>query len=297
MCSNGFVSRGEILLLNARIGGVLSFTGATLRNPDGLVLDGQSMSVGYALFLGSSISNDGGFLAEGAIRLVGARIEGFVCCWRGRISNPGGYALAALGMNVRENMLLERGFSVEGQIHLDEAHLGSLSLDGASLTNTSGLALSAERIKIGDTLRFSGGFRGFGDIDLLGASVGSHVDFSSAQLEDCSTLTLVSLETRSLILRWERPPGEVDLRNAMVDVFVDTSDTWPERILLQNFRYSRFDDDHRVLPRHRLSWLRRNTDGYLPQPTSNWPPSIVSLAERRKRDVRSSLSSGTRKRP
>src|SRR4051812_12128113 len=107
-------------------------TGAELHNPESWALDGQSIHVGYAVFFGSSIGNDAGFSVEGGIRLVGARIDGFIFCWQGRISKPGGYAFAAFGILVRGNMLLERGFSAEGQVHLDEAHINGLSLNGAS---------------------------------------------------------------------------------------------------------------------------------------------------------------------
>ncbi len=86
-CSNGFASNGAIDLIGATIGNALIFTGATLRRPGGFALDAQSASIGFALFLGSSYGDPSGFSAYGGIRLVGARIDGFICCWGGRRSD------------------------------------------------------------------------------------------------------------------------------------------------------------------------------------------------------------------
>ncbi len=103
-CGSGFTANGQLFLINARIGGSLSFTGAELHNPNDWVLDAQGATVGYALFLGSSLDDSGGFTAHGGIRLVGMHVNGFVCCWDATFNNPGGLALAALGLTVKEDL-------------------------------------------------------------------------------------------------------------------------------------------------------------------------------------------------
>jgi len=86
-CGSGFTSTGMIFLMGAKISHGLSFTGATLTNTSARqwALDAQGMNVSYALFLGSSLGNPGGFTASGGLRLVGVRVDGFVCCWGAHI--------------------------------------------------------------------------------------------------------------------------------------------------------------------------------------------------------------------
>lgn len=85
-CSGRFISVGTIWLYGARISGGLSFTGASLRNSRGLTIDAQGMWVGEYLFLGSSLSDRGGFRSRGTLRLVNVRVEGFMCCWNAEIT-------------------------------------------------------------------------------------------------------------------------------------------------------------------------------------------------------------------
>jgi hypothetical protein len=155
-CGSGFTSRGSIELVGARITGGLRFSGATLENPTGWALDAQGMSVGYALFIGSSLVNWGGLTVEGGLRLVGMRVDGFVCGWGAHIKacERLGWAIAGFGLQVTENVLWNMGFTADGKVDLTHAQVGSeINLDGARLAGAGGVALTAERLVVGASLR------------------------------------------------------------------------------------------------------------------------------------------------
>ena len=266
-CGSGFTANGQLLLINAHIGNALSFTGAELHNPDGWVLDAQGATVDYGLFLGSSIGDSGGFTAHGGIRLVGMHVNGFVCCWDATFNNPGGFALDALGLTVRDNLLFERGFTAAGEMYLTNAQIGIfLNLDRATLTNAGGAVLTAERISVGQAILCREGFTAHGKINLTGARVDAEIDFTGAVLShsDDGALTLTHLRTPSLILRPATAPREVDLRHANIGRLADDEATWPTVLRLQNFTYETLDEQPALAVRKRLTWLRRDPDGYLP---------------------------------
>ena len=112
-CGDGFTSKGKIVLYGARIPQGLSFTGASLENATSWALDAQGMHVGDYLMLGSSISNPAGFTADGGLRLVGVRVDGFVSFWGAHIKPHREYLLR----DRREEPVRFRGPIDERGIH------------------------------------------------------------------------------------------------------------------------------------------------------------------------------------
>jgi hypothetical protein len=92
-----------------------------------------------------SVFLDEGFHATGAVRLLGARIQGVLSCTGARLENPSGDALSANGMTVEGDVFLDEGFHATGAVRLLGARIqGVLSCTGARLENPSGDALSAD---------------------------------------------------------------------------------------------------------------------------------------------------------
>jgi hypothetical protein len=271
MHCSGLTSRGAISLIGARMMGGLVLTGARLENSQGWALDAQGMTVSYALFIGSSYDDWSGLTVEGGLRLVGVRVDGFVCGWGAHIKagRDYGYAVAALGLTVTENLLLGEGFTADGIVHLTNAQVGDeISLDGASLTNPGGQALVAERLVVGESLLCTNGFRARGAINLAGAKIGGSLDFTGADLSDpaMTGLNLQGISAQALTMRPDGRAAQVDLRHVSVVVLDDDPETWPARQLLRNFSYERFENDSVVSVRMRLDWLQRDLEGYIPQP-------------------------------
>ncbi len=184
-CGHGFTSKGEIGLYGARISQGLSFTGATLENAAGWALDAQGMHVGDYLFLGSSIGSPEGFNADGGLRLIGVRVDGFVCCWGAHIKphREFGAAIAGWGLTVTGNLMMNKGFAAEGVVHLINAQVGEeIDLKGAILSNPQGHVLRAERLAVGDSMLCTKGFTARGAVSLADSKIGGSLDFTSALL-------------------------------------------------------------------------------------------------------------------
>jgi hypothetical protein len=69
-CSDGFRADGQVRLLGARIGGVLSFTAAELVRPGRYAIDGQRLEVRENLLAEHDLHVDGGILLSGVADLT-----------------------------------------------------------------------------------------------------------------------------------------------------------------------------------------------------------------------------------
>ena len=270
-CGNGFSASGEVNLIGAKISGGLYFTGATLRNTSGWALDVQGMSVTYALFLGSSYNDSGGFTADGSLRLVGMRVDGFMCCWDAHIKASDGirFAIAGLGLTVRENLMLSNGFTADGEVHLTNAQIGDeISFSGAILTNPGGRALNAERLVVGDSILCTDGFTARGSINLADSKIGGSLDFTGAFLNEPSenAVDLRGVRAKTLVARPAAQAKQMDLRHASVIVLDDDPATWPAHLLLRDFNYQIMEHDPAVTASERLIWIERDLEGFIPQP-------------------------------
>ena len=100
------------------------------------------------------------------LRLSGCRLPGL----RGR------------NLDVQSDLVLEAGFTSDGQVDLTDAHIdGSLRLSGAVLRRPGGTALLAERMTIGGAVQATA-LRATGAVRLPNSRVGGNVDFGGAQL-------------------------------------------------------------------------------------------------------------------
>lgn len=250
-CGAGLTVTGGINLINASIGDTLSFTSARLNTPGGYALNGQNLNIGQALFLGSSHTDKSGFNANGEIRLTGSRIGAFVCCWGAHLNNIDGFALSALGIHVNSDVYLDRGFTAAGGILLENASIGgSLHLDGATLRSRRTTVLTMRRAQVEKSLLCRDGFQANASIDLVGLHADGSVDFTDAQL----------------VLRPRQSPAHVDLRHTKVYVFADDPQSWPTNLALMNFTYGHLEGLTDLPVCDRLNWLKRDSDGYKPQP-------------------------------
>jgi hypothetical protein len=263
--NRGFTATGEVRLVGAHIGGLLSFSGARLANPDGRALNADGLTVDQAMFCGE------GFTATGAVGLVGAHIGGQLDLSGARLSSPDGPALVADGLTVDQGMFFQEEFTATGEVGLVGANVGGqLVLDGARLANPDGRALIADGLTVGQSLLCAEGFTATGEVRLVGAHVGGQLSFCGARLSNPNgqALHLQGLHAAELLLLpRQRPDGVVDLSNARVGSFDDDQATWPERdmLRLRGFGYEALEND-RVRVRDRVGWVRRQPGGYTPQP-------------------------------
>jgi hypothetical protein len=145
---------GAVRLLNARIGGELRCTDATIHNPCGPALGADSLHVGQNMVLDGL--GAGGSAEEGAVRLPGAHIGGDLKCTVTTICNDRGPALGADGLQVGLKVILTgefKGAGVRGSVRMPGARIGDqLNIVDATIHNRSGPALRARGLQVGQDL-------------------------------------------------------------------------------------------------------------------------------------------------
>jgi hypothetical protein len=194
---------------------------------------------------------DQGFHATGAVRLLGARIQGQLSCRGARLENPNGDALSADGMTVEGGVFLDQGFHATGAVRLLGARIqGQLSCRGARLENPNGIALSADGMTVEGDVFLDEGFHATGAVRLLRARIRG---------------ALVCTEAR-----FENPNGiALNLEHARLGGIEDDEGSWPQRgrLRIDGLEYEGFAGDRTPTDaRRRLEWLRRQLPDFRPQP-------------------------------
>jgi hypothetical protein len=263
LACTGLETTGEVRLSGAQIGGRLGLEGARLANPGGCALGADGLTVGLSMFCRD------GFTALGEVRLRNARIDGQLNLTGARLATPGGRAVSGLGLTVGQDMYCKGPLTVEGEVRLTGARIGgTLEFSGATLTNPGGYALAARGITVTQDLDFMDGFSAQGEVFLLNARVGGRLDFEGAILTnpggDAVDLASSACAVLFLLPR-TKPTGVIDLTNAQADSYYDDPETWPTTMRLRGFAYGKLENDATSLGT-RLSWLKRNNDGYAPGP-------------------------------
>jgi hypothetical protein len=284
----GLYAEGAILLRGARIGGSLNLTGAHLSHPGKPVLSAARIVLGHDLTAEDMVS-------EGEIQLHGGQIAGAIEMRRARLANPGGRALNGYRLTVGAGVFAPDGFSTEGGVHLPSARIsGHVNVSGSVLRDPAGAPLSLNGAQLDGNLN-AVGCTAEGLVRLWQTTVTGQVDFTGARLANPggTAVTCGQLRARRLLLGpGTRIEGELDLRDAAVGILRDDPEAWPERIVLDGLGYEVVQP---ALPAtRRLEWLRRNADGYVPQP-------YETLAEAYRRlghdaDARSVLAAKQRRR-
>jgi adhesin HecA-like repeat protein len=125
----GFTTQGEVRLVDAHVGGFLSFAGARLDNPGGAAITAYRLTVDQDLFLAE------GFRAVGEVRLRHARVSSLRCS-DASFTAPDGLALDAEGLVAAHDVHCTEGFAAQGEVSFAGARVGGqLTFHGATLTN------------------------------------------------------------------------------------------------------------------------------------------------------------------
>ncbi|MFC5750363.1 hypothetical protein [Actinomadura rugatobispora] len=253
---------GGLWLDGAHIAGILNMSGVHLNNPGGDALLADRLTVDANVYC------DQGFTANGEVRLPGARVGGQLIFREARLLNPGGAALYASRLDVAANVFCDGGFSAQGSIRLRGARVGGyLSFVGAQLSNPESIALNADDLAVETDVYCSDGFRADGGVSFAGARITGQLSLRGAYLNHPSgtALSLQRLQAEEVLLRpAEQVKGVADLSYARISLLRDDRATWPERLQLDGLQYENLDPP--LSARDRLDWLRRDTDGYQPQP-------------------------------
>ncbi|MCD0452368.1 hypothetical protein LO762_24715 [Actinocorallia sp. API 0066] len=258
----GSVLDGGLWLDGAHVSGILNLSGVQLPVPGGDALLGDRLQVEANVYC------DRGFKAEGEVRLPGARIGGQLIFRDATLRNPGRPALYASRLDVAANVFCDEGFVAEGEVRLRGARVGGyLSLVGARISNAGKRALNADDLNVDTDVYCSDDFTCVGEATFAGAKIGGQLSFKGARLAnpDKTALSVQRLTAEELLLRPAVPvDGVVDLSYARIGVLRDDPLTWPHAFQLDGLAYETLDPP--LAAKTRLNWIRRDRDGYQPQP-------------------------------
>jgi hypothetical protein len=261
MICRGLTAHGEVNLTGAHMA-TLSLSAARLSNPGGVALNTAGLRAGQDMMCRD------GFVAEGEVNMLGARIGACLHLGGASLSNPHSRALRADRLVVGENLVCDEGFAAEGEVRLSAAQVsGQLDFSGATLTNPDGNALTAEGLVV-DQDMFCNNLVAQGKVSLCGARIGWQLAFHEATLNNPGgwALDLEDAQVTSLVLLPAAPPeGVVDLTNAQVRRLHDSVLTWPDDLRLRGFTYDSLENDPEkdsICAAYRLYWLNRYREGY-----------------------------------
>ncbi|RAY13632.1 hypothetical protein DPM19_18335 [Actinomadura craniellae] len=253
---------GGVWLDGAHVSGILNMTGVQLINPGGDALLADRLTVDANVYC------DKDFTAQGEVRLPGARVGGQLIFRGARLYNPSGAALYASRLEVAANVFCDGGFTAQGEVRLRGARVGGyLSLVGAQLKHPDRTALNADDLGVETDVYCSDGFTAEGAVSFSGGRIGGQLSFRDAHLnnEGGVALSLQRLQVEEVLLRPARQiNGVADLSYAKISLLRDDPKTWARRLQLDGLSYETLDPP--LTARERLDWVRRDTDGYQPQP-------------------------------
>lgn len=168
------------------------------------------------------VSFHSGFHATGEVRLLGAKIGGQLRCRGGRFENPTtreapeATALGADGLEVGQDVYLDKEFHATGEVRLVGAKIGGqLSCRGARFENPptkeapEACALNACGLELGGDVYLDNKFHATGVVRLLAAKIGGHLECSNGRFEN--PLTKETPEASALSIDGLEVGGNVNL--------------------------------------------------------------------------------------
>jgi hypothetical protein len=182
----------------------------------------------------------------------------------GRGHDPDHWALWAGGLTVGGGAFL-RDLRTDGGLRMIGARFdGGLYLERATINATGAQAVLADHLQA-SAAEFSAGFTAKGTVRLRGARIGGVLSFDGAELSAPGrALHLSHMQVDELILLPKSIEGEVNLGYSRVGVLLDDPGALPGAVHLNGFAYESLRGP--ATRADRLSWVRRDPDGYRPQP-------------------------------
>jgi uncharacterized protein YjbI with pentapeptide repeats len=257
---SGCECSGALVLSGAHLAGSLDVQDARLTCPGSVALLGNRLMVDDDL-VALRVSVDGEF------RLAGSRIGGSVLLTGATLRNEGGYALHAPDMSVGARFLARDGFSAHGEVRLVSLRVeGDLNFRNAVLRNPGDVALLADGMQTSGSLGLSGGFRAQGAVRLSRSRIDGGIFLEQACLDNPAGDAIRCRNTQAQTLYLGaglEASGIVDFRDSRFANIREDDAVWPQRLRLSGLSYGELVPP---LPAaHRVAWLRRDVDGYLPR--------------------------------
>lgn len=174
----GFVSRGEVRLLDAQIGGNFECTDANFDGQDGNALSAERIVVK------GDIRLDKNFKASGEVRLVGALVSGNLVCSGASFTANKINAFNADLIIVKGNVFFNENLKANGEVRLLGAQIGSnLECCSASFDGKNADAITADGIVVKGDVFLIDKLEAIGEVRFLGAQIGGNLVCSNASFD------------------------------------------------------------------------------------------------------------------
>lgn len=247
-----------MLLQDASIGGDLLLQQTKILNDDGISLRGARLKV-----RGAVVASEG--FESGEIVFLGGRFGSLVMTEANlTVSQRPGTALRCDSIVVDGNVACNE-LKTDGEVRLSGAVVGGqVTLLNATLRNSVGAALSAERIAVSHGMYLSSGFDARGEVQLEGAQIHGRLSLDGARLTGGPALSLRAAKVDELRLLADRIAGSVDMRQAEVEILCDTRDgkligLAEGAMRLEGFSYRSLHEP--LDAKQRKVWLERSQEG------------------------------------
>lgn len=195
-------------------------------------------------------------------------------------------AVTADGLKVRGDLFF-RDANVEGEVRLLGAAVGGdLECQNATFKNAGDVTLNANSIKVTGSVSLGDSCSVEGEVNLRGAEIGGQLNCGGGQFAAESLVDVQQASVAGAFLwqnvKWnleserQAKPGSpvrplpsawLNLTHTTVGPLADDKESWPStgRLLLDGFVYARIAAGP-LDANSRLEWLRRQEDGFFPQP-------------------------------
>jgi hypothetical protein len=148
----------QLVIVDSYFAGSLNLRDAHLK---GLCLNGSRVGEieGDRARIDGSVLLRSGFLAEGAVRLLGADLGGSLECDGSSIKNAGATALLCDGTKISGSVFLRNEFLAEGEVRFVGADVrGTLECDASTFKNPGGTALECAGVRVTGHVYMRNGF-------------------------------------------------------------------------------------------------------------------------------------------
>ncbi|MFD9965292.1 hypothetical protein [Amycolatopsis sp. NPDC058986] len=179
---DGFTATGTVDLANARITGPLECTGARLDGGSEPALDARKARISGNLLLWDTTADSAS--EASTIQLRGVHVEGQLDARGATVGNSRGPAFEASVATIEQDLFLRDGFSASGAGEDRAAVLlvrsriaGQVAMDGATVGNPAGPAVSAYHLKVGQRLFLDEG------LSIRGGGTGKVLNLSDARAD------------------------------------------------------------------------------------------------------------------
>lgn len=294
--TDGFLAKGEVRFLGAKVGGMFACRGGTFSHPEALSdQEAKALSTDGMYVRGDVFLTDG-FRASGEVRFLGVKVGGQFCCRSGTFihpaaaSNSNAVALHADGIFVRGDVFLTEEFNASGQVRFVGAKIGGqLNCRGGAFTNAAAVggedavALNLENVEVGEVVLLDDGFHARGRAVFDGAQLNRGL---SCRGRSDTPIRMDTLELRgasvkgALTLEHCQFERMLDLRFASVQTFDDREAAWPARgqLDIERFRYETLSPESPRDFESRLRWLQLQTT-FHPQPYRQLAATLATMGQ------------------